>query len=60
MRRDGVGRLSRSRAVAGARTAMVNLQELSDDDLRKMEAAFERLGKFAERHAARKGTQETR
>jgi len=53
------------RAVAGARVAMVNLQDLSDDELRKMEAAFERLGKFAERHRAAKdavgkGEQETR
>jgi low affinity Fe/Cu permease len=43
------------RAVSGARTEMVDLKELSDEDLRRLESAFQRLA----RHAARsRGTQE--
>jgi low affinity Fe/Cu permease len=37
------------RAVRGARTEMMNLKDLSDDELRKLELAFDRLA----RHAAR-------
>jgi low affinity Fe/Cu permease len=53
------------RAVSGARTAMVNLKDLPDEELRKLEAAFERLGKIAEKQAAataaaRQEVQETR
>jgi low affinity Fe/Cu permease len=35
------------RAIAQARTSMVNLDELSDDDLAKLEAEFKRLGRHA-------------
>jgi low affinity Fe/Cu permease len=37
------------RAVHGARTEMVNLKDLSDDELRKLEGAFDRLARFAAR-----------
>jgi low affinity Fe/Cu permease len=36
------------RAIAQARTSMVNLDELSDDDLAKLEAEFKRLGRDAQ------------
>jgi len=37
------------RAVHGARTEMVNLKDLSDEELLKLEKAFERLARFAAR-----------
>lgn len=37
------------RAMHGARTEMVNLNEMSDDELQKLELAFERLARFAAR-----------
>lgn len=38
------------RAVHGARTEMVNLKDLSDEDLLKLEKAFDRLARFAARN----------
>ncbi|MEJ7669076.1 MAG: low affinity iron permease family protein [Casimicrobiaceae bacterium] len=35
------------RGVEGARTGLVNLEKLSDDDLVQLEKEFERLGKRA-------------
>ena len=35
------------RAVHGAHTEMINLKDLSDDELHKLELAFERLARFA-------------
>jgi low affinity Fe/Cu permease len=40
------------RAVHGARTEMVNLKDLSDEELLKLEKAFERLARFAARGKA--------
>ena len=37
------------RAVDGARTEMVDLKDLSDEELTRLEQAFSRLGKFATR-----------
>lgn len=37
------------RSVQGARTEMVNLKDLSDDELQRMEMVFERLARFAAR-----------
>ncbi|MGH8177733.1 MAG: low affinity iron permease family protein [Steroidobacter sp.] len=37
------------RAMQGARTEMVNLKDLSDDELQKLEHAFDRLARFATR-----------
>ncbi|HEY0681343.1 MAG TPA: low affinity iron permease family protein [Steroidobacter sp.] len=37
------------RSVQGARTEMANLNDLSDEDLRRMEMVFERLARFAAR-----------
>jgi low affinity Fe/Cu permease len=37
------------RSVHGARTEMANLKDLSDEDLRRLEMAFERLARFAAR-----------
>jgi low affinity Fe/Cu permease len=37
------------RAMHGARTEMVNLKDLSDEELLKLEKAFERLARFAAR-----------
>jgi low affinity Fe/Cu permease len=37
------------RAVHGARTEMVNLKDLSDEELLKLEKEFERLARFAAR-----------
>jgi len=37
------------RAVAGARTEMVNLKDLSDEELTRLEQAFNRLARFARR-----------
>lgn len=37
------------RAVQGARTEMVNLKDMSDEDLQKPESAFDRLARFAVR-----------
>ena len=37
------------RAVHGAHTEMVNLKDLSDEELSKLEKAFERLARFAAR-----------
>jgi low affinity Fe/Cu permease len=35
------------RAVKGARTEMINLKDMSDDELRKLEQAFDRLARYA-------------
>ncbi len=40
------------RAVDGARTEMVDLKDLSDEELTRLEQAFSRLAKFASRTAA--------
>jgi len=37
------------RSVQGARTEMVNLKDMSDEELRRMELVFERLARFAAR-----------
>lgn len=37
------------RAVEGARTEMVDLKDMSDEDLQRLEAAFVRLARFAVR-----------
>jgi low affinity Fe/Cu permease len=37
------------RSVQGARTEMVNLKDMSDEELRRMEMVFERLARFAAR-----------
>lgn len=37
------------RALEGARTEMVDLKDVSDEDLAKLEHAFERLARFASR-----------
>jgi len=34
------------RAVEGARTGLVNLESLSDEDLQQLQREFERLGKL--------------
>jgi low affinity Fe/Cu permease len=43
------------RAVHGARTEMVNLKDLSDEELRKLEGAFDRLARFAARSRIAQG-----
>jgi low affinity Fe/Cu permease len=35
------------RAIKGARTEMINLKNLSDDELEKLEKAFDRLARYA-------------
>ena len=40
------------RAVEGARTEMINLKDMSDEDLAKLERAFDRLARFAGRTRA--------
>jgi len=40
------------RAMHGARTEMVNLKDLSDEELLKLEKAFDRLARFAARAKA--------
>lgn len=35
------------RSVHGARTEMMNLKDMSDEDLRRMETVFDRLARFA-------------
>ena len=35
------------RAIKGARTEMINLKDLSDDELEKLEKAFDRLARYA-------------
>jgi low affinity Fe/Cu permease len=37
------------RSVQGARTEMVNLKDMSDEELRRMEMVFDRLARFAAR-----------
>lgn len=37
------------RSLKGARTEMVNLKDLSDEELRRMEMVFDRLARFAAR-----------
>jgi low affinity Fe/Cu permease len=41
------------RALHGARTEMVDLKDLSDEELRKLEQAFERLARIAARSHGR-------
>jgi low affinity Fe/Cu permease len=43
------------RSVHGARTEMVNLKDMSDDELRRMEMVFDRLARFAARSRAPNG-----
>jgi low affinity Fe/Cu permease len=43
------------RAVHGARTEMVNLKDLSDEELQKLELAFDRLARFARDRRGGKG-----
>lgn len=43
------------RSVQGARTEMVNLKDMSDEDLRRMEMVFDRLARFAARSRAPNG-----
>jgi low affinity Fe/Cu permease len=45
------------RAVQGARTEMVNLKDLSDEELQKLELAFERLARFALRARSARGSE---
>ncbi len=35
------------RAIKGARTEMINLKDMSDDELEKLEKAFDRLARYA-------------
>src|SRR5690349_14003224 len=35
------------RAIKGARTELINLKDLSDDELEKLESAFDRLARYA-------------
>lgn len=35
------------RSVKGARTEMINLKDMSDDELKKLEQAFDRLARYA-------------
>jgi low affinity Fe/Cu permease len=43
------------RSVHGARTEMVNLKDMSDEELRRMEMVFDRLARFAARSRAPNG-----
>lgn len=45
------------RAMQGARTEMVDIKNLSDEEQRRLEKAFERLGKFASK--SKHGSPET-
>jgi low affinity Fe/Cu permease len=44
------------RAVQGARTSMVNLESLSDEELDQMQEQFERLGRLAKPHPEERKT----
>ncbi len=44
------------RAVKGARTSMVNLESLSDEELDQMQEQFERLGRLAKPHGEEQQT----
>jgi low affinity Fe/Cu permease len=44
------------RSVQGARTEMVNLKDMSDEELRRMEMVFDRLARFAARTRLPAGT----
>ncbi|HZS17538.1 MAG TPA: low affinity iron permease family protein [Candidatus Udaeobacter sp.] len=49
------------RAIKGARNELVDLEELSDDQLKKLEEQFQRLRKQAERNGTQSGkTQSTK
>lgn len=44
------------RSVKGARTEMVNLKDMSDEELQRMEMVFDRLARFAARARSPNGT----
>src|SRR5687768_12744754 len=43
------------RAIKGAHTEMINLKNLSDEELEKLEQAFNRLARYAGTHAHDRG-----